>query len=520
MDNRRAHRVVFHGPPNRGNSTLPEAAVTRTSVGTRFNSHGNSEAESFFEIAARHGLPGDSKKREEPTSDRIHNRERRRVMARAPRRERSRLARLFAHAQLPLFRNAYALIISAASTSGLGFIFWVVAARYYTPETVGLNSAAISAMMLIAGLAQFNLRAAMIRFIPSTGRATVRLVAYSYFLTLIAAACICAFFVSQLNAWGSALDFLGSRPLSTLWFTAAAMSWAIFSLQDKVLIGLRQASWLPIENFLFASAKIALLVFFSQRAIDRGIFSSWTIPIVAVIIPVNMLIFGRLIPRHVYATQYSAVPVSVSQIAWYVSGDYVGTLFSLGANMLIPLVVARRIGAEATAYFYQPWLIAASLELIVAGFATSLTVEASSDYASLAEYTRRILRQSAALVTPVVAVLISVAGHLLRVFGKDYAVEGTSLLRLLALATLPDIVIVVCISVIRVQRRVKYLGLIQGVLCMSLLIISYILLPIYGIIGVGWALLTSQTAVAMVLFLLVLRPVLWPTNASPRILIE
>src|SRR5207302_4108548 len=41
-----------------------------------------------------------------------------------------------------LFRNGYALIASSAVTSLLGMVFWVVAARRYSPRDVGLNSAA------------------------------------------------------------------------------------------------------------------------------------------------------------------------------------------------------------------------------------------------------------------------------------------------------------------------------------------------------------------------------------------
>ena len=37
--------------------------------------------------------------------------------------------RLLAHVRLPIYRNAYALVLSSATTSGLGVVYWTLAAR-------------------------------------------------------------------------------------------------------------------------------------------------------------------------------------------------------------------------------------------------------------------------------------------------------------------------------------------------------------------------------------------------------
>ena len=65
--------------------------------------------------------------------------------------------RVASHLRLPLFRNGYALIIGSAATSGLGLVYWVLAARFYSAEMVGLSSAALSAMLLLSGISQTGL---------------------------------------------------------------------------------------------------------------------------------------------------------------------------------------------------------------------------------------------------------------------------------------------------------------------------------------------------------------------------
>src|SRR5512142_3301344 len=94
----------------------------------------------------------------------------------------ARFADIVAHLRTPLYRNGYFLILSTIMTSVLGFGYWALAANLYKTEDVGLNSAAISVMIFLSGIAQLNLQEAMIRYIPLTGKRTFRFVAFSYLI--------------------------------------------------------------------------------------------------------------------------------------------------------------------------------------------------------------------------------------------------------------------------------------------------------------------------------------------------
>src|SRR5256885_2892880 len=78
------------------------------------------------------------------------------------------------HFRVPMYREGYALVLSSGLSSLLGFVYWIVAARSYSPDVVGLNSAVISAMMFLAGMSQLNLASASIRFLPAAGARTRR----------------------------------------------------------------------------------------------------------------------------------------------------------------------------------------------------------------------------------------------------------------------------------------------------------------------------------------------------------
>src|SRR5512138_1353902 len=117
--------------------------------------------------------------------------------------------RLVSHARTPLYMNGYALMLSAAATSGLGVLYWMLATRHYPAEVVGLNSAMISAMLFVAGVAQLSLVSVITRFLPRAGRTAGRLVGAAYALTLTAAALAGLLFVLGVRIWSPALAFLG-----------------------------------------------------------------------------------------------------------------------------------------------------------------------------------------------------------------------------------------------------------------------------------------------------------------------
>lgn len=276
-------------------------------------------------------------------------------------------------------------------------------------------------------------------------------------------------------------------------------AWGIFVLQDSTLTGLRQAYWVPIENAVFAVVKLLLLFVIAGAMPRYGIFTSWSIPLVLSLIPVNILIFGRLMPQHEAATADRSLAMTMPQLMRFVGADYIGGLFSLMATALLPIIVHDQAGASMNAYFYQPWMIASSLQIVTVNLAASMTVEAATEQQNVHLFGRRVLRHGAMILVPIVGVILIGAPFLLRIFGAAYATEGTTLLRLLALAVLPNLVNMLFIGIARVQKRMGLLIAIQASLCVIGLALSLLLLPRYGITGIGIAWLVGQGVVAVVL---------------------
>jgi glycosyltransferase involved in cell wall biosynthesis len=84
---------------------------------------------------------------------------------------------LGAHLRAPLYREGYALP-NCGLLSLFAVVYWLVAARHYTPHNLGLNAAAISAVMFLAGVSQLNLVSALMRLLPVAAIQAARPFAY------------------------------------------------------------------------------------------------------------------------------------------------------------------------------------------------------------------------------------------------------------------------------------------------------------------------------------------------------
>jgi O-antigen/teichoic acid export membrane protein len=416
------------------------------------------------------------------------------------------------HLSDELYRTGYYLIIGTGVTSVLGVAFWGLAARLYTAHSVGLNAASISAMTLVSGVCSLGLSAVLIRYLPISGTATRLLILRSYVLTL-GLSLACGFGVALASPiWSPALSFL-QEPEWLIGFPLATAGLTIFTLQDSVLTGLRAARWIPIENSLYSAGKLVLLVAVTAALPLAGPFVAWNVPLLPAVILINWLILRRILPR--FSSHGLLERRKVLRMA---AGNFSGSLFGLFANMYVPVLVANQTSPTEAAYFYVPWLISLSLQLVAINVMTSLTVEAATDLRRTRALARQALAHSMRLVAPLALLTALVAPVGLLLFGRDYADAGTPLLRLLALSAIPNVIVSLGMSIARLEHRPWTIVVAQAANAALLIGLGAVLLSSNGIEGIGIAFTISQTLIALALLGGILRPLLFgrPSGDAPR----
>jgi O-antigen/teichoic acid export membrane protein/aminoglycoside phosphotransferase (APT) family kinase protein len=425
------------------------------------------------------------------------------------------LERLSGHLSMPLFRNGYALVSSSFLSSAIGMGYWILAAHLYPASLVGVNSALISAMMLLGGIAQLNMMNAHIRFIPTAGKATSRLVGTTYIVGPIVAALVSLIFFALIQVVVPNLGFLRSSPVIAGVFIVATMLWCIFVLEDGVLTGLRRATWEPVENSMFGLAKIALMVALAAILPQLGVFFSWVLGLVVIVLPTTYFIFRSLIPAHEQAGRETDVLPKFTMIARYTAGDYLASLAWLACTSLLPIMVTAIAGATANAYYFLPWQIALLLYAVSGSMGSSLVVEASTHPKELQRLSMRVQAQLLLIVVPMAVVIIAGAPLILSLFGNGYTKYGTDVLRLLALSSIPYTVIVVFVSIARVRRRISRAIIAYISLSVLVLGLSAILLRRFGLIGVGYAWLGGQGLVALGILVIWFRKLIAAVSRDP-----
>lgn len=403
----------------------------------------------------------------------------------------------------PLVTSGMHLITSAGVTSVLGLAYWSLAARRYTPAAVGATAGLLAAMELIAAMANLGLRTALIRFVPSMGQRVRRVVAASYLVTGVLALAGGAVFVAVHGRFFPELTLLDESP-GAAFFLVSTVLWVLFILQDSVLIGLRRSSWLPVENALFALAKLGLLVALTASLPQWGIYVSWAAPLLVVVVAVNVPIFSWL-TRGFTGSGELLTPRDLLRFS---AGDYAASAVWLLTIDGLPLLVLALAGARANAWYSLAWTVAYTIYLIPSALGSALVAETAHDRAHLEANTRRSFVMSLALVVPAALVTALAAPLILSIFGRQYAADATALLRLMALSAIPYTVAILYINVERAKRRIAVVVRVYAVSCTALLTLSALLVPALGVTATGVAWLVVQTALAGWVLLVPLRE-LW-----------
>jgi len=175
----------------------------------------------------------------------------------------------------------------------------------------------------------------------------------------------------------------------------------------------------------------------------------------------------------------------------------------MGPNFILPIMVLSVLEAEQTAYYYIAFTIASLLFMIPNAISMSLFVEGSHGE-SLKRTVFKSLFATLSLLIPAVIFLYLCGGWVLSVIGKDYSTNGLELLKTMALASVFVAVNYIFFSIKRIQKDVKGLVILSGLVCAVLLSLSYVFMLEFGIVGIGYAWVASYAFGAVVMGVIVL----------------
>lgn len=394
----------------------------------------------------------------------------------------------------PLSRGGLALLANTGLTGLLGFCYWIIAARLFSTYAIGVAGALVAATTLFSGLGQLNLSGMLMRFLPKAGKKSRRLVLATYGFAAITSALLAGLALIAAKIFPSPSYPLHLDIIQSIAFVLATAATAIFTIQDSVLIGVRRAIWVPVENGTFGLAKILTLFIFAPIGTAFALFSSWIIPLTLMIPVVSVIIFSRLIPLAPKLRKAVCLGRKArSAIIRFTIGNATAGLFTQTWTYALPVIIAASLGPSVNALFYTSFLFFSTVDQVAANYASPLTVEGTHAPQQIAALIRLALRHIFVIILPVIVALAILSPWLLRIFGPKY-VGAAPLLSTLLIACLPKAVSTVYYSYCRIQRSTRRLAIMQAYVCTATLSAVLLLARPFGLISVGLTILTVQTS--------------------------
>ena len=398
--------------------------------------------------------------------------------------------RILSQARDPLYKNSFFIMLSSITNAGFGFFFWMIAARLYSAEDVGVATALWSFLALIILLSRLGFDFSIIRFFPNGNKS--KIFSTSVIISTLLAIALGLLFVAGIDIFSPKLHLL-KNPLYTTIFLATVFINSITSLTAQSFIALRKGEFYFFQT-LTLNSRIVFLFFLTFLG-AMGIFGSISLAlgftlIVAILLVNSAIDFSLTIDKDYIKESFR-----------FSAGNYFANLFNVVPNQILPIMILNLLGAERTAYYYIAFAIAGLIFMIPNSISMSLFAEGSHGES----LKKNVLKSCVAilgLLTPVVVFVYFFGGFLLHLFGKDY-VQAFDLLRLFALSSFFVAVVYVYLAIKRVQMDVGNIVFLNALTCVLLLSLSYLFVLRFDIVGVGYAWISTYSMATLAILVLV-----------------
>ncbi|MDQ7844548.1 MAG: oligosaccharide flippase family protein [Armatimonadota bacterium] len=397
-----------------------------------------------------------------------------------------------------IYRDSFFLMTANVANAGFGFLFWTAAARLYQSREVGFAAAVISAVGLLAMLAVLGLDYALVRFLPHSPNPHAII---SSSLTIAAAGglVLAAVFIGGLGVWSPALLPVRESPALAAGVAAGVALTAVAGLLASVYLSRKRAGFVLAQAAVFGTGKVVAAVMFAVMGLHAvGLVGAWVVGSGAL----AAVGLGVFLPRALDG-QYRFRPMVarevVNDMAHFAFANYVSAALWSAPTLLLPILITNLKGPETNAYYYVASNVGGLLVMIPTAIAMSLFAHGSHDATDLVRRAVEAGKVSLALLAPALVGVFLLGEKVLLIFGRAYSVEGTRLLWVLALSTLPLTVNFLYFSVRRVQQRMAGVVASTVWILVVTLGLSVVLLPRLGLPGAGVAWFAAQASVAAVI---------------------
>jgi len=395
----------------------------------------------------------------------------------------SRLRGALRHAADPLLRNSFLLAVNVVAGSAAGFLYWTFAARNYAPGAVGAAGAITSLLPLVTTCASLGLTELIIRHYAGESDRLALLRRST--LTAVSAAALLA------TLWWGLAD--GRRPLAEVadgahsygLLLAAVVATTAGMFTTATWIASRRPAYALAETVAGSVTRIAALLALREHG-AAGILLSFALGAAASALTGGLLIAVVLRPRGAAAKKrLAAGQRNFALVNW------ASALVSLSPRAAAVTLIVWRAGTEAAAWVTIPLMTLPMLTIVPSVLGRSLFAEASHEPSRLPRILRKAILVALVATSVGMVLVLLLAPTFLGIFGDGYVTESSTLLRLLAVASVvaaPNYMLDVALNVS--GHRSGFL--VTNVVGTGAFLVLLVLLSPFGPAGIGAAWIAGQ----------------------------
>ena len=380
-----------------------------------------------------------------------------------------------------VLRNSFFLMVSTLLMAGLGFVFWVLVARLYSPAEVGLGTSLIAASTLIGYVSQLGLNNTLVRFRALGAAHSGQVTQYCLLVGLVACV-VASLYLFGLQWYGRKLLFIDTHPAQALAFVLFCSCNALALLTDAIFIAERKTEYTVVTDGLVQSlTKVALPAALVGLG-AFGILAATGVGYAAGIVAAFFLMYWKLGLRPRLRVRGTGL---VEQIGFSLA-TYASSLLNLVPLLVLALIVLQQRGEAQAAFFFVAFQIATVLNSVSYSIGEALFAEASNDLSRFGHLLRRSALLMGVSQIPAAAAVALGAGTVLRLFGAQYAAQGRTLLIVLACGSVAVGLYTWASYALKVARRLKHLVIGNVVYAVVIIGLAAVWAP-RGLAWLGWA---------------------------------
>ncbi|MFZ3383877.1 MAG: oligosaccharide flippase family protein [Candidatus Methanoperedens sp.] len=389
-----------------------------------------------------------------------------------------------------LLKNSLFLLMGSYFNVASGFFFWIIAARFYSIEDVGVATALMSSLGLVMLFSRFGFDHSIIRYLPINNKNKV--FNSCLIITTISTILVGFIYILSVNYFSSSLSFMQDFKFVIIFLLFAVMN-SITSIIGNAFVAMRSGGLFFFQNVL-QGVRVPLLiplVFFGSFGIFGSVGISYLIT----------TLFSFLIIKKQIGLNFKIDKAFIKESLSYSSGNYISHVLMVSPTLILPILILNLSGETETAKYYIAYAIGNLVLIIPDSLGTSLFVEGSHGE-SMRKNIKKSLIAIYSFLIPSVIFLYFFGDILLGFFGKNY-MESFELLRYIALSSFFVVAYSLFVPIQKVRMNIASIVKLNLLRFLLLLGLSYVFISIFGIVGAGYAWMLTHVVLGILIYLLV-----------------